>query len=91
MSVDLGRGADTFTVNLNGQTVSGAPTNLGITAAGDGGGDTLTLNAIGATVSPEARLSVDFHGEAGKDAITFNYGFGFLDAGNVTLTKDQKH
>ena len=91
VSVDLGRGADTFTVNLNGQTVSGASTNLGITAAGDGGGDTLTLNAVGATVSPEARLSVDFHGQAGKDAIVFDYSFGFLDAGNVTLTKDQKH
>src|SRR3954468_1070066 len=38
VSVDLGRGADTFTVNLNGQTVSGAATNPGITANGDGGG-----------------------------------------------------
>jgi hypothetical protein len=91
VSVDLGRGADSFTVNLNGQTISGSSTNLGITATGDGGGDTLDLNAIGATVSPEAHLSVDFHGQAGKDAITFDYGFGFLDVGNVTLTKDRKH
>src|SRR5205085_207936 len=29
VSVDLARGVDTFTVNLNGQTVSGASTNLG--------------------------------------------------------------
>ena len=91
VSVDLGRGADTFTVNLDGQTISGASTNLGITATGDGGGDTLILNAVGATVSPEAGLSVGFKGQAGKDTITFDYSFGFLDLGNVTLTKDQKH
>jgi hypothetical protein len=91
VSVDLGRGYDTFTANLNGQTVSGASTNLGITVDGRWGGDAMVLNAIGATVSPEARLSVDFHGEAGKDTIVFDYSFGFLDLGNVTLTKDQKH
>lgn len=91
VSVDLGKGADAFTVNLNQQTVSGASTNLGITASGDGGGDTLALNANGATVSPEARMSVDFSGNAGHDAIAFNYDPGFLDLGNVTLTKDQRH
>jgi hypothetical protein len=91
VSVDLGRGADTFTVNLNGQTVSGASTNLGITANGDGGGDTLTLNGVGAVVAPDAGLSVDFHGRAGKDFITFDVGADLLNASNVSLTKDQKH
>jgi len=91
VSVDLGKGADAFTVNLNQHTISGASTNLGITSSGDGGGDALTLNANGATVSPEAHMSVDFSGNAGKDAIAFNYDPGFLDQGNVTLTKDQKH
>jgi len=91
ISVSLGRGADSFVADLHGQTISGAATNLGISAYGDGGGDSLVLNANGATVSPEARLSVDFHGQAGKDAICFNYDPGFLDLGNVTLSKDQKH
>lgn len=91
VSVDLGRGADTFIANLNGQTVSGSGTNLGISAYGGGGGDTLVLNAVGATVAPEAMLSADFHGEGGKDAISFDYSFGFLDLGNVIFTKDQKH
>jgi hypothetical protein len=91
VSVDLGRGYDTFTANLNGQTISGASTNLGITANGDGGGDTLTLNGVGAVVSPEASLSVDFNGKAGKDAITFDVGADLLNASNVTLNKDQKH
>ena len=91
VSVDLGRGYDTFTANLNGQTISGSSTNLGITADGDGGGDTLTLNGVGAVVAPEAGLSVDFHGRAGRDFITFDVGSDLLNASNVTLTKDQKH
>jgi hypothetical protein len=96
VSVDLGKGADTFTANLNGQMINGTsangtPINLGIGATGGGGGDTMVLNANGATVAPEARLSVDFSGDAGHDNITFNYDPGFLDLGNVTLTKDQKH
>lgn len=91
VSVDLGRGADTFTADLHGNTVTGTATNMGISAFGDGGGDTLVLNAVGATVDAGATLNVDFHGQAGKDTITFNYDAGFLDLGNVILTKDQRH
>jgi hypothetical protein len=96
VTVDLGKGADTFTVNLSGQpingtTANGTPINLGIGATGGGGGDTMVLNATGTTVAPEARLSVDFSGEAGHDTLAFNYDPGLLDLGNVTLTKDQKH
>lgn len=96
VTVDLGKGADTFTVNLNGQTINGTsadgtPINLGIGATGGGGGDTMVLNANGATVAPEARLSVDFSGDSGHDSITFNIDQGFDLLPNVTLTKDQKH
>jgi hypothetical protein len=91
VSVDLGKGADSFTFNMNGFSVSGTSTNLGITATGDGGGDTLTLNANGSSVAPDAIMQVQFSGNAGKDAIVFNYDPGFLDLGNVMLTKDQKH
>jgi len=51
----------------------------------------LILNGVGAVVSPEAGLSVNFNGKAGKDTITFDVGFDLLNAPNVTLTKDQKH
>jgi D-aminopeptidase len=90
VSVDLGQGDDTFTADVSAQ-VSGAGTNLGISAAGGHGADTFVLNAQGTTVSAEARMSVDFSGDAGHDSITFNYDPGFLDLGNVTLAKDQKH
>jgi hypothetical protein len=90
VSVDLGKGDDTFTANLSAQ-ISGSATNVGISVSGGHGADTLTLNAQGTTVSPEARLSVDFSGDPGHDTIAFNYDPGFLDLGNVTLTKDQKH
>src|SRR5262249_17239789 len=73
LAVDLGKGDDAFTANLNGQTISGPSTNLGITVDGGKGADTLILNASGATVAPEARLSVDFSGDAGHDAIAFNF------------------
>lgn len=91
VSADLGKGADSFTFNMIGVAVSGDSTSLGITASGDGGGDHLTLNANGASVVPLAQMSVQFSGNAGKDTINFNYDPGFLDLGNVTLTKDQKH
>jgi hypothetical protein len=91
VTVDLGRGYDTFTANLDNQTISGAGTNLGISVEGGRGGDTMVLNAAGVTVAPGARLSVDFHGEAGKDFITFNHSWGLAIPANVTLTKDQKH
>lgn len=91
LSADLGKGDDTFTANLNGQTISGQSTNLGISVNGGKGADTLILNANGATVSPEARLSVGFTGGAGNDTINFNVDPGFLGLPNVTLTKDQKH
>ena len=90
VTAELGRGRDTFTATLNGQTVSGASTNFGITVQGDGGGDTMVLNAFGTVVNPEARLNVQFSGEAGKDAISFNHDPGFELLPNVTLTKDQK-
>ena len=90
VSVDLGRGADTFTADLTGQTISGASTNLGISANGGGGGDTLVLNAVGTTVAPEARLSVEFYGEGGKDTIVFNHDPGFELLPNVFLKKDQR-
>lgn len=90
VAAELGRGRDTFTATLNGQTVSGAATNFGISAQGDGGGDTLVLNAFGTVVSPEARLSVDYFGEAGKDAIAFNHDPGFELLPNVFLRKDQR-
>lgn len=91
LSVDLGIGDDTFTANLHGQKISGSSTNLGITANGGKGADTLTLNANGANVAPEARMSVNFTGGPGHNAIAFNFDPGFLDLGNVTLTKNKKH
>lgn len=90
VSVDLGRGDDSFTADLTGQTISGAGTSLGISAYGGGGRDTLVLNAVGTTVAPEALLSVELYGQAGKDAITFNHSWGDTLPSNVTLTKDQK-
>jgi hypothetical protein len=91
MSVDLGKGADSFTVNMNNVSVSGSSTTLGITVNGGGGRDTLTLNAHGASAVDGAHISVALNGKAGKDTITFNYDPGFLDNPNITLTKDQKH
>lgn len=88
---DLGKGADSFTFNMIGISVSGGTTNLGITANGDGGGDTMTLNANGASVAPEAHMDATFNGKAGRDFIFFNFDPGFLDLGNVVLRKDQKH
>ena len=90
IGVELGRGRDTFTANLTGQSINGATTNLGISVQGDGGGDSMTLNAGGTTVDPAARLSVEFFGEAGKDAIAFNHDPGFELTPNVFLTKDQR-
>jgi hypothetical protein len=89
--VDLGLGADTFTANLDAQ-ISGAGTNVGISATGGHGSDTFVLNAASmTTVAPDARLSVDFSGDAGHDGITFNFDPSLLVNGNVTLTKDQRH
>jgi hypothetical protein len=91
VTVDLGNGDDTFTANVDAQ-VSGAGTNVGISATGGHGADTLVLNASSATtVDPDARLSVDFSGDAGHDSIAFNFDPSLLVNGNVTLTKDQKH
>jgi hypothetical protein len=90
VSVDLGQGDDTFTANVSAQ-VSGAGTNLGISATGGHGADTLVLNAHGTTVAPEARMSVNFLGGPGHNAIAFNFDPSLLDLGNVTLTKKKKH
>jgi hypothetical protein len=91
VSVDLGKGTDTFTANVDAQ-ISGAGTNLGISATGDHGGDTLIFNASSATtVDTNSGLSVDFSGNAGHDSIAFNFDPSLLVNGNVTLTKDQRH
>lgn len=91
VTADLGKGADTFTTNLDAQ-ISGSGTNVGISCNGDGGGDSLVFNATAATtVAVGANLSVSLSGQAGHDSIAFNYDPSLLVNGNVTLTKDQRH
>lgn len=90
IDVQLGKGADTFTANLTGQVIDGESTNVAINAYGQGGGDTLVLNAEGVTVNPGARLDVYFEGAAGRDAITFNHSWVPTLPDNVTLKKDQR-
>jgi hypothetical protein len=90
ISVDLGRGADTFTANLSGQTLT-ALANLDISAYGRGGVDTLILNAQGVNTEANSILNVYFEGGAGKDKITLGYTPGDLAFGQVFLAKDQRN
>ena len=90
VSVDLGRGADTFTADLTGQTL-GSGVNLGISADGGHGGDTLVLNAQGLNTNSGSILTVSFSGDAGKDIFLFNYSPGELDLGTVIFQQDHKH
>jgi hypothetical protein len=90
IGVDLGRGADTFTASLDNQAVSGVGTTLGITVDGRGGGDTMSLSAVGTTVEAGASLSVELYGDGGRDAITFSHSFGDPLPANVLLKKDQR-
>jgi hypothetical protein len=86
LSASLGRGNDTFTANLHGQTISGSSTNLGISVNTGPGKDTTILNAQGATVDASAHMSLNVIEGPGKDTTQFNYDPHFLDLGNVTLT-----
>jgi hypothetical protein len=90
VSVDLGLGNDSFTANLDGQTVA-AGTDLVIQAVGGGGKDTLTLNASGVNIGAGAHLTADFQGGRGHDGVTFNYTPGVVDeSAVVSLTADQR-
>jgi hypothetical protein len=90
VDVQLGRGADTYTANIGGQSL--APwVNLQMTAAGQGGGDTMVLNAHDVSTDANSILNVFFDGDGGKDVITLDYTAGSLALGQVILQKDQKH
>ena len=86
LSFDLGRGKDVFTANLNGQSITG---NLGIVVNGDGGGDSMVLNAHGVTLEG-AGLSVEFFGQGGKDSFAFNHDPGFDTLPGVNLVMNQR-
>ena len=89
VTVELGRGADVFDGNLAGKPlVPGG--YLGLSVYGQGGGDTLTLNAVATDVDPAATLNVYFEGAGGKDGIAFNTLPDLLNQSNVLLKKDQR-
>jgi hypothetical protein len=90
VSVDLGLGNDSFTADLNGQTLA-AGTDFVIQVLGGGGKDRLTLNAVGVNVGARTHLTVDFQGGRGHDGVTFNYVPASVgDMAVVTLNADQK-
>ena len=84
--VDLGKGNDFFTANLPGQTLQ-AWANLDISAYGQGGKDTLVLNANNVSTQMGSILNVYFEGGAGKDTIHLNYTPVGEVSGEVFLTK----
>src|SRR5262249_51671841 len=67
VTADLGLGNDSFTANLDGQTLAAS---LRIQALGRAGRDTLTLNANNVTVGA-TWLSVDLRGGMGSDVVKF--------------------
>jgi hypothetical protein len=89
VDVELGRGADWFTANLTGQSLT-AGANLDIGVSGNGGGDTMVLNAHGVSTDLGSILNVFFDGDGGKDAITLDYSAG-VELGTLNLGKDQRH
>lgn len=90
IDVHLGTGNDIFTANLSNQGLADSK-SLAITTYGEGGGDTLNLNARNFSTDANSVLNFDYVGGAGKDKITFDYTPGALDLGSVILQKDQKH
>lgn len=96
ITAHLGRGADTFTANLSGQAL--APiTELPISVYGDGGGDTMNLNATGICLqqipgddTSKSTLNVYFEGGSGKD--NFNINCTTVDGSlvNVLINPVQK-
>ncbi|HKB03145.1 MAG TPA: hypothetical protein VKD90_13045 [Gemmataceae bacterium] len=88
VTADLGAGNDSFTANLDGQTLAA---NLRIQALGRAGKDTLTLNANNVTVGAGTWLTVNLRGGMGSDAVKFNYTPNLVDpTAVVSLTADQK-
>jgi hypothetical protein len=80
-----------FTGNISGTSL-GANVNLDISVRGDGGKDTMILNAQDVSTAAGSVLNVDFAGQAGKDTIAFNYSVGIGgEFGTVVFTKDQRH
>jgi hypothetical protein len=90
IDVHLGKGNDAFTANLSNQGLA-QYVSLDISTYGEGGGDTLTLNAQNFSSDQNSILNFDYVGGAGKDKINFNYTPGGLDLGSIILQKDQKH
>jgi hypothetical protein len=93
VSVNLGTGADTFNGHLSDQTIgqtNGQPTNLFISAHGEGGGDHLNLDAQRLNTELFATVFVDFSGGHGKDTVSMNYTPGDIALGDVFLNSDQK-
>jgi hypothetical protein len=90
VAIDLGLGNDSFTANLDNQTLS-TGTDFLIQAVGGGGKDTLTLNAVGVNLGAGTHLTVDFQGGRGHDGVTFNYSPNVVDPTAVVwLTADQR-
>jgi hypothetical protein len=90
VQVDLGLGNDSFTANLDNQTL-GAGTDFLVQVVGGGGKDTLTLNAAGVNVGAGAHLTADYQGGRGHDGVTFNYAPASVgDGAAAWLTADQR-
>ena len=85
----LGRGRDSFTANITGQSLA-TGVNLDISVYGAGGADALVLNAQGLNTNVGSILNVYFNGGAGKDKVTFYYSPGAVCDGSILLDKDQR-
>ncbi len=90
IAVHLCTGNDAFTANLSNQGLA-QYVSLDISTYGEGGADTLTLNAQNFSSDKNSILNFDYVGGAGKDKINFNYTPGGLDLGSIILQKDQRH
>ena len=89
VDAQLGKGNDLFTANISGQSLLTADAELQMSANGDGGHDTMILNAQSVSTDVGSVLNVFFDGDAGKDTITFDYA-AVTEKGGVYLNKDQR-
>jgi hypothetical protein len=88
VDAQLGRGSDVYTANISGKSL-GANVQLDLSVNGQGGKDTLILNAQLVSTGAGSILNVFFGGDAGKDTITFDYTAAD-EKGKIFLVKDQR-
>ena len=89
VDAQLGKGNDLFTANISGQSLLTADAELQMSVNGDGGHDTMVLNAQSVSTDFGSLINVFFDGDAGKDTITFDYSAA-IENGEVFLNKDQR-